>query len=372
MDLRPNKAKRAWRKWLLYALYAAVFVAVLWGLRRTFANALEEFRRLRQEEAGLQVSLPLCTLAGVCYFLGFLPAGWFWYRVLRWLGQPVTFFAAFRAYTIGQLGKYVPGKAWVVVLRAGFVQKEGVQPAVSAASVFLETLTMMAVGAAWAAAYLVLTARNNPQLFWAALIAFFMVAIPTLPPFFRPILQLLARKVRRLDVLETLTKIGFAQLWQGWLAMAGLWLLFGVSLGFTLQALGMSPGGSLQMIPNLVASTAFATVGGFLVIILPGGLGARELLLVAILSPYLARHPELGLGTSHDLLAILAAGLLRIIWLFTEVVAAGILWILPYGIKLCFPKTNISNTIVELPSTPALGKGNSTIKDPSTISQVKR
>ena len=46
-------------------------------------------------------------------------------RTLRVLGQSVSLPLALRAYYIGQLGKYVPGKALVVILRAGLVRGPG-------------------------------------------------------------------------------------------------------------------------------------------------------------------------------------------------------------------------------------------------------
>ena len=42
----------------------------------------------------------------------------FWYRLLRQLGQRPTALAAVRAYYIGHLGKYLPGKACALLLRA--------------------------------------------------------------------------------------------------------------------------------------------------------------------------------------------------------------------------------------------------------------
>ena len=81
--------------------------------------------------------------SGGLYLLGTLCCGVFWHRTLRALGQPVSLPQALRAYYIGQLGKYVPGKAMVVILRAGLVRGQGSIPALAAVSVFLETLTMM-------------------------------------------------------------------------------------------------------------------------------------------------------------------------------------------------------------------------------------
>ena len=58
---------------------------------------------------------------GLLYALG-MRQGLFWHRTLRSLGQPVTLGDTLRAFFIGHLGKYVPGKAMVIVLRSGLLR----------------------------------------------------------------------------------------------------------------------------------------------------------------------------------------------------------------------------------------------------------
>jgi len=60
-----------------------------------------------------------------------------------------------RAYFVSQLGKYVPGKAWAVVLRVGLVRSQGVSASVGGLATFCEVLTMMAIGSLVAGAHVV-------------------------------------------------------------------------------------------------------------------------------------------------------------------------------------------------------------------------
>ena len=46
----------------------------------------------------------------------------FWYGVLRAMGQCPSFATAIRAYYLGQMGKYLPGKAWALFLRAALIR----------------------------------------------------------------------------------------------------------------------------------------------------------------------------------------------------------------------------------------------------------
>src|SRR5438445_11269915 len=52
------------------------------------------------------------------YLVGLAMWGLFWFRLMRLFDQQITLPIAMRAYLLGQLGKYVPGKAWALMVRA--------------------------------------------------------------------------------------------------------------------------------------------------------------------------------------------------------------------------------------------------------------
>ncbi len=322
------RTRRRWRGWLRHALSLLVVLVLIYFLRNTLLGAWEQFRRL-ESDAGVRLDFRWgwCLGAGAIYVLGVLPAGWFWYRVLRDLGQQTTLGRALRAYIIGHLGKYVPGKLWVVFLRVGLVAGPEVQPSMAAAAVFIETLTMMAVGSFLAAVYLVFAWQGHGELLTAAVCIAAVAVFFTLPPVFKPILRIVARKTARQDVLLAVERLGFRTLWQGWIGMFLLWTCFGISLWMTLRALGLDGVPFWGPLPRMVATAAMATVCGFVIILLPGGLGVREFVLVALLAPYLTdSHAATVPAGRTELTAVLAAGLLRVIWLLAEVAAAVISW----------------------------------------------
>ena len=63
------------------------------------------------------------VVSGVAYVLGMAPMGWFWHRTLAALGYQPPLSATMRAYYFGQLGKYVPGKAMVIILRVAAMRR---------------------------------------------------------------------------------------------------------------------------------------------------------------------------------------------------------------------------------------------------------
>jgi hypothetical protein len=135
------------RRWLVWSLRVAVLLVIAWFVRGTVERGLEE---LSQHEWHVRPAWLIG--AGVLYFLGLVPMAWFWSRTLAALSQSVPWSATLRAYFLGHLGKYVPGKAMAVILRIAAVRRWAPTMRIAILSIMLETLTMMAVGAFLAAA----------------------------------------------------------------------------------------------------------------------------------------------------------------------------------------------------------------------------
>lgn len=344
--------RRRWPAWGRHVLSFLVVLVLVYFLRNTLLGAWEQFHRL-ESDAGVRLNFSWgwCLGAAAMYVVGVLPAGWFWHRVLRDLGQQTTLARAMRAYIIGHLGKYVPGKLWVVFLRVGLVAGPEVQPSMAAAAVFIETLTMMAVGSFLAAVYLVFAWQGHGELLTAAVCIAAVAVFFTLPPVFKPILRIVARKSSRQDVLHAVERLGFRTLWQGWIGMFLLWICFGISLWMTLRALGLDAVPFWEPLPRMVATAAMATVSGFVIILLPGGLGVREFVLVALLAPYLTDSLAAAEPAGRaELTAVLAAGLLRVIWLLAEVAAALVCW---FSVRSANRSPNKSRSGHRLPSAAA-------------------
>ncbi|NLX57198.1 MAG: hypothetical protein GXY58_18985, partial [Planctomycetaceae bacterium] len=160
-----GRPQRRWWGWLKLLFRVLILVLVTWGIAKTVRQAQQEFAA--HQFAWREVDLGWLCLAAVSYVAGLAPCWVFWHRTLWAMGQRPRWQESLRAHWIGHLGKYIPGKAMVVVLRTGLVYSERVNRTVAATSVFVETLTMMAVGAFVAAVCLLLT-NQNVLLMWLA------------------------------------------------------------------------------------------------------------------------------------------------------------------------------------------------------------
>ena len=304
-----------WKKLVKPAIKTALGLIVLWAVGR---HVLRTWSDLHKPGRSLHVEPLWMILAGLLYLAGLLICGYFFGQVLKNTQTPVSVRLAIRAYVISHLGKYVPGKAMVVVMRVGMVVPHGVRASTAAIATFFETLVMMAAGSIVAVIGFSLAPRPlqlTPIALSLGLTACFLTIVD---PFMFP-------RASRLITRSLPTKIGpeaypvvDRRLLVRGLAYSTLaWLLFGLSQVAVVRAVA-SAGVGLGLWPLVIASVALATVAGFVVAVLPGGLGIREGVIMTTLAPAIGQDT-----------AVVAALALRLTWVITEATAAGILAVLP-------------------------------------------
>ncbi len=136
-----GKLRRAWP-----IVKALLWLVILFTIGRQFARDLHRPELLQRSLHGGWL-----VLSGLLYLLGLSLSALYWNRLLGHLGSRPPLAAALRAYYIGHLGKYLPGKAWAVLLRTNLVRGHGVSAGLAALTSFYEVLTTMAAGALVAA-----------------------------------------------------------------------------------------------------------------------------------------------------------------------------------------------------------------------------
>ena len=296
---------------LLFRLAVAltVLICLIYTLKSAFGQlAVAEFKlsQLRFE--------PL-LLALLCYITAMTLSGLFWYRVLLATGNRLTLRRTMLAFFASQFGKYIPGKAMVVVIRTDLVRGSGVQTSTAAATVFVETLTWIFVGSAIASLLLASHFQNFPLLQIGAGVMMLTAGVMTWPPLFRRVASRFLANSRTQDPMAGLT---LSVMLSGWALMTVGWLLNGLSLWFVTASLTgagvMEVGFQLSDYQLCLACVSLATVAGF-VSLLPGGLGVRELVMIPILGS--------GIGRVN---AVVAAILIRFVWLASELITSGIIY----------------------------------------------
>ncbi len=326
-DWRPST--KAVAKGILTLLVLA-FVAR--HVLRTRADLLARGVSLEFDPGWLSASVAL-------YLAGLLAFGAYFWRVLGRGDTPVGFYSAIRAYLVSHLAKYIPGKAMVVVVRSTMVVPDGARVSTSAFATLYETLVMMAAGGLVAAAGFGLRAISEPRsggpstrfaLPWggrpevevpfsglgvAAGLGFLVLVWPGV----FPKLAGWIRKPLRGVGADALPRFSAPLLLEGLAWSTVGWVFLGLSQVAVIAGIG--PSGLVPRAadwPLAVASVALATVAGFAVPITPGGLGVREWVLWTALASTLDRD-----------WAVVAALVLRLVWVLGEVLVALVLMAIP-------------------------------------------
>jgi hypothetical protein len=215
---------------------------------------------------------------------------------MRGLGGRPAFRDAARAYYCGSLGKYVPGKAMVLILRGSLMNGRGCAGRTAAVTAAYETLTMMGTGLLVGLVLAPLPdwvpGRDQPML-----VPFVVLGVLAALP---AIARLLSWAVTKMAPPDWVALSGQGPGDGGvppaagcmaiptWLVGAGCvaflvsWGVQGLSLGLTLCAVGEPIG--WHNWPMWAGAMALSTSLGFAVLFAPAGLGVREGILLGILT----------------------------------------------------------------------------------------
>jgi hypothetical protein len=251
------------------------------------------------------------------------------------------------------MGKYLPGKAWALVLRSGILP--GVHLSIGILTSFYEVFTTMATGALLATILFAVQIRDfTNALDWSELRDLFardrvstepidpkvpllmslgltcLLGVLILPRVFNRVAHRIAVPFRDRHA-AALPQLPLSALARGPLLTAGCWILMGLSLWAVLQAV-MTPPPNLSLAHwiRLTAYCGLAYVGTFIIFWIPSALGVREFFLLLLLTPEingLCDHDE----ARAKVIAVSAVFLLRVVWMAAEVVFAGLIYWLPAG-----------------------------------------
>lgn len=211
----------------------------------------------------------LCTCAGLAL------TGVLWRMLLSALGSQVELREVAAVFFVGQLGKYVPGSVWSFAVQAQLGRRHGVpvRSSITASALFLvlHTFSGVLLGGLLAAGGVVRTSFGTG---WWLMLA--VIGAAALTP---PVLRFLGDRLAGAGVR---TRFGVGDLIRSLALMAGVWACYGACLWML-----MPPGrpAAADVLAAVAAAFALAHAAGVLLVLAPAGLGAREAVLIALLSP---------------------------------------------------------------------------------------
>lgn len=267
----------------LLMLIAFVFVAYsAWSLSR------------RWQAANVSLSLPWALASILPLMAGCLIQGRGWIALIeRMTAQRVPRGPALSLYMDSQLARYTPGMVGLPVVRMAGAPRLGVPAVAVGSSVGLEMLSWTAVGGAIGfASLLALPARSGLTALlgvWAVpLVLAFALGVAVLAFVDRSRLPRFVVRVLKVSGSGPLVPLGLPVAhifyWLTW-AAHGVLLTCAFGAGFSVAL----PTSGLY---------ALATVGGFVALAAPAGVGVREAILSLSLAPVLGSAPAVGVAVA--------------------------------------------------------------------------
>lgn len=282
-----------WRRLLRVVWLVLTVAGLAWAVQNHWSSmlaALREVDRLR-----LLLSA-LFAVAGVGV------SGQVWRCLLTGMGYRLDVTPALRVFFVGQLGKYLPGSIWPVLAQMELGRDLGVPPRASAAAVAVFLWVHLVTGAAVA---LPLLAGSGVLPPWAG-----AASAPILVLLVAHLMEKALRfamRVTRREPLERHPDQTTILLAAGW-ALA-MWTFYGLHLW------NLVPAGAPVGVLAAGGTFAAAWTLGFLFVIAPAGVGAREGVFLAVLSGSLTLGGALAVAVASRALLTVADALWGVVGL---------------------------------------------------------
>ncbi|KRB44289.1 lysylphosphatidylglycerol synthase domain-containing protein [Terrabacter sp. Root181] len=205
-----------------------------------------------------------------------------WKTLLRDLGSDLHLAPASGVYFVGQLGKYLPGSLWSVLVQADIASHLKVPRRRTAVTgllaLGLALLTGLLVGLP-AASFLLTSTESGFD--WWLLLGIPILVVLCVPKLLNAVIAKMLRTIKR-EPLEHELSAGAV------LRAVVIFVLVWVAFGVHTLLLARAVAGDASLHPDLTTAAmtgyALSVSLGMLTIVLPAGLGAREGLLTLILS----------------------------------------------------------------------------------------
>ena len=259
--------------WLRAALLVLAAGLAVYGLASQWTQVQAALAKLDGwDVAGAAVS----AIAGLgCMMLA-------WRALLADLGSPLPLPAAIRVMFVGQLGKYVPGAVWAVAAQVELARDYAVPRRRSGTASLVSMAVTLLVGLVAAGVTLPLVSAHAVRQYWWVLAVTPLAAACLYPPVIKFGLDRALRVLGKAPLEGSVGRGGMARA-LAWTALG--WLCYGASAWFLISVFAGKGGGSYAL---SLGAYALAWAVGFLIIFFPGGIGPREVALIAVLAPVMS------------------------------------------------------------------------------------
>ncbi|MGH3739146.1 MAG: lysylphosphatidylglycerol synthase transmembrane domain-containing protein [Micromonosporaceae bacterium] len=230
-----------------------------------------------------ELSWQALGVAAVAVFAGIFSTFLAWRTIVADLGFPLPVGAAMRIFFVSQLGKYVPGKLWPILVQIRLGRAYQIPARASGAASLVFLLMVIGSGLVVAVPTLPLIGGRAWGAYWWTALILVVAVLVALPPVLNRLIAWGLRLTRREPLPRALSAKG--------IAAAGFWsVLAWFGYGIHVWALARDLGADNSLWLYAVATGGFAAAfsAGFLFPVAPAGAGAREAAMILLLGVALA------------------------------------------------------------------------------------
>jgi uncharacterized membrane protein YbhN (UPF0104 family) len=251
-----------------------VVVSIFYFLGKKFLSNYKELSQYHWE-----IRYPLFIISFLFLFGNYVLEAWIWKKILEMFNVSLSVSKCFKIINLSQLGKYIPGKFWIVLGQFYLGGKEGISKGVLLLSNFV-LLGLLTLGG--------VTIFNIsyflwPQVHWELAIGLWFLIVATLIILHPRILKRVAELFKRWTGVS-MVSFSYSRI---------LFLFSGILLDWVVYLFGfyifLQSFYPVTLRELIIYSGVFAISGllGFYSLITPGGLGIREGLQAYLMSMFI-------------------------------------------------------------------------------------
>jgi len=279
-------------------MFVLVLLAVLVVVSRNWRAFVDSIQKVGVAGVALSLAAGLVGVGG-SYMQ--------WRSVLIGLGVRFGVLEGARVFFPSQLGKYLPGSVWPVVMQMEAGRSRGTTRKVMLAANMVTVLLSVCVGVVFAGLLLPFSSPAALHRFWWALAALPLLLILAHPRSLPFLLDLVFKALRRPPLGVQMTRAATMSA-VGWSALS--WIGIGTHLAVLAAAMGKP---SLGLLALCIGGMGLAVSAGVLFLPAPAGAGMREIVLGYVLVSAL---------TAGQVVAVVIAS--RVILVLADLLLAGL------------------------------------------------
>jgi len=258
------------------------------------------------------------VLSTLLFVLSYLTQIWAWYLITVKLGIAISIRETFESWFYSQLGKYLPGKVWVLLGRYYFYEAKGKSRGKISIALYLEVLTVLLAAGLLSAIGTVSFREANSfgsgtGIGWMFLF-FLFVFLSVYPKFLQKILNWILILFRKEPVMLSISYRDIL-----WILLICIlsWIIGGIGFWIFVDSVFAI---SSQHILFLTGALALSSILGLIALFAPSGLGVREGALVYLLSFMMPGPVAVVISTLTRIwMTLIEIGLIGIVYLLSKI-----------------------------------------------------